>query len=369
MRNILLNMLNAKSGGQMTYMVNLLSEISSLANYKFTFLINIIADNHLKRNAVNIPENVRIYTVLSRYSHGATSYIWQVFNLPRIVQEIKPEYVYAPTHIAYKVPNVKTILAMRNMAIPSFLKIDIPLRMRLNLFFKYLPLRYSLHKADKIVAVSNYVKDFLKKTIGKEEKDIFTAYHMINSLHKGNVTQLERFDNFEKDNYLIFIPGSYYRYKQFHILLDYMESVNMPSNAKVIFAGDESDRKYVKQLRQHVSDVYKPIFKMSLNIDEMIFLYKYANIVILSSQIEACPNIALESLANKSRILASDIPPFREILGGFANYFNINDKSDFVKKFEMVVSSVPDATVQQEQMEKVSCGSNIIDVLHFSESD
>ena len=353
----------------MTYLYNLLSETASLQDYRFTFLLNMVANNLLKSADVHIPENVSIYAVPSGYSYGASSYIWQVFNLPRIVREVKPDYVYAPTHIAYKVTGVKTILAMRNMAIPNFLRIDVPFRMRLNLLLKYLPLRHSLRRADKIVAVSNYVKNFIKKNIGKDEKDIFVAYHIINNLHKNNDTQHERNGNLGKDDYIIFIPGSYYRYKKFHALLNYLEDVKLPPNTKVIFAGDEADKRYLSQLKQYRTNAYEPIFKVSLSIQEMKFFYRAARLVILSSQVEACPNIALEALANNSRILASDIPPFKEILGDFAVYFNTNDKNDFIKKFKMAVSSEPDAAVRIEQMEKVSRGSSILDILRFSESE
>lgn len=367
MRNVLVNMLNVKSGGQMTYMVNLLSEIASLHDYSFTFLVNKIADNRLKNMEICIPENVRIYAVPSNYSYGATSYIWQVFNLPRIAQEVGPDYVYAPTYIAYKVPNVKTILAMRNMAIPNFLKIDMPLKARLNLFLKYFPLCYSLRKADKVVAVSKYVKDFLKRNICKDEKNIFVAYHMINNLHRDNTSQLKRCNGVDKNDYVIFIPGSYYKYKKFHVLLNYLEAVNMPENTKIVFAGDEADKKYLVRLRQHKSKVHKLIFKSSMNIEEMKFFYKVAKLVILSSQVEACPNIALEALANKSNVLASNIPPFKEILGDFATYFDNNDEYDFVKKFETAISSIPKADVHLEQLKKVS-SSNILDILNFCEA-
>jgi glycosyltransferase involved in cell wall biosynthesis len=369
MRNILINTINAKSGGQMTYLLNLLSETASLGDFRFTFLINMAANNQLKNTAVHVPENVSIYAVPSSYSYGATSYIWQVFNLPRIVREVKPDYIYAPTHIAYKVPGVKSILSMRNMAIPNFLKIDVPLRMRLNLLLKYLPLRHSLRRADKIVAVSNYVKDFIKKNIGKDDKDIFVAYHIINNLHKTKDSPPERYGDLGKDDYIIFIPGSYYRYKKFHALLEYMETVKLPPHAKVIFAGDEADTKYLSQLKQYSTKSYEPIFKVSLSIQEMKFFYRVARLVILSSQVEACPNIALEALANNSKVLASDIPPFREILGDFAVYFDTNDKDDFIKKFEIAVSCEPVAIVRAEQMKKVSHGSNLLDILRFCESD
>jgi glycosyltransferase involved in cell wall biosynthesis len=148
-----------------------------------------------------------------------------------------------------------------------------------------------------------------------------------------------------------------------------MEAVKLPPNAKVIFAGDEADMKYLSQLKQYSTRSYEPIFKVSLSVQEMKFFYRAARLVILSSQVEACPNIALEALANGSKVLASDIPPFKEILGDFAVYFDTKDKDDFVKKFEMAVSSRPDLTVRAEQMKKVSRGSDILDVLHFSESD
>jgi hypothetical protein len=367
MKTILVNLLNVKSAGQLTYMVNLLSEVAPLHDYRFTFLINTIAENRLNDMAVDIPKNVSIYTVASRYSFGVTSYLWQIFNLPRIARELKPSYIYAPTHIAYKIPHIKTILAMRNMAIPNFLTIDVPFRMRLSLFFKYLPLRYALRKADKIVAVSNYVKDFLKNSIGKDEKDIFVAYHWVNNLHKDDLPQAGQCCDINEKDYVIFIPGSYYRYKKFHELLEYLDHTEMPSNARVVFAGDEADKRYLARLRHRKTDLYRPVFKTGLNMQEMKFLYKTAKLVILSSQVEACPNIAIEALANKSNILANNIPPYREILGNFARYFDICDKNDFIQQFNKAISSVPDMAIQMEQIDRINHGS-ISDLLSFCES-
>jgi glycosyltransferase involved in cell wall biosynthesis len=143
----------------------------------------------------------------------------------------------------------------------------------------------------------------------------------------------------------------------------------LPPDAKVIFAGDEADTRYLSQLKQYRTSSYEPVFKASLSTEQMQFFYRFARLVILSSQVEACPNIALEALANSSRVLASDIPPFREILGDFAVYFDTNDKNEFVKKFEMAVSCEPDPAVRAEQMNKVSHGSNFLDILHFCQSD
>ena len=362
-------MLKAKSAGQMTYMVNFLSEADVLDNYRFILLINMVADEYLKKCGIHIPGNVNIYRVASKYSYGVASYIWQVFNLPRIVKEVRPDYVYAPTHIAYKVRNTKTILAMDNMAIPHFLKIDAPLKLRASLFLKNVVASHTLRRADKVVAVSNYVKDFLKRNIGKDEKDIFVAYHMVNSLHRDNDSRLEQYSDIGENDYIVFVPGSYYRYKKFHALLNYLEAVKLPRNAKVIFAGDEADTKYLTKLKQYKTKAFEAIFKVSLSIQEMKFFYKVARLVILSSQVEACPNIALEALANNSKVLASNIQPFKEILGDFAVYFDTNDKDDFIKKFEMAISSEPDLTVRAKQMKKVSSDSNMLDILHFCESD
>lgn len=368
MKNVLINMVNVKSGGQITYLVNLLNEVVTLTNYKFTFLINGIAEKYLKNITLTIPENARIYAIPSSYSYGATSYVWQVFNLPRIVREVRPDYVYAPTHIAYKVRGIKTILAMRNMAIPNCMRIDVPLRMRLNLCLKYLPLNYSLRKADKVVAVSYYVRDFLKDVIRKDENDIFVAYHMVNDLHRENESLLERYDNIDKNDYVIFIPGSYYQYKKFHLLLNYLESLDLPENTKIVFAGDEADKNYLNRLRRHKSKTYTLILKSNASMQQMKFLYKIARLVILSSQIEACPNIAIEALANKSKVLASNIPPFKEIMGNYAVYFDNNNMADFHKKFVTAISSTPREDVYLKQIKKIRHADTIA-VLDFCEAN
>ena len=61
MRKVLINMLKAKSAGQMTYMVNFLSEVDVLDNYRFILLINTIADDYLKDCRIHIPKNVNIH--------------------------------------------------------------------------------------------------------------------------------------------------------------------------------------------------------------------------------------------------------------------------------------------------------------------
>ena len=292
-----------------------------------------------------------------------------MINLPRIVREVRPDCIYAPTHIAYKVKGIKTILAMRNMAIPEFLKIDVPVRMRFSLFLKYFPTIHALRNADKVIAVSQYVRNFLLDKVGKDEKDIFVAYHMINNLHKENTSQIEQYDNINNKDRLIFIPGSYYRYKKFHVLLKYLDTIQFPRKTKVVFAGDEGDQKYLACLRQYKTNNYKPVFKTCANIQQMKFLYKTAKLVILSSQVEACPNIALEALANNSKVLSCNIPPFREILGEFATFFDIANKDDFVSKFHSAISAKANTTVQQKQMETISEGNTILDLLNFFDSE
>jgi len=268
MKKVLINLLNVQSGGQFTYLLNLFAECENIKNYNFVFLINRIAENRLKDKKCNIPDNVKFQVVNSKYAYGMTSYFWQFINLPKIVSNVKPNYVYAPTHIAYKVSNITTVLSMRNMAIPNFNSIDISIKMKFSLFLKYLPTLWSLSKADKVIAVSNYVKDFLI-SIGKDKKNILVAYHPFDNLYRKDSSDVNTCRTLNRNDNIIFVPGSYYSYKKFHNILNYLNNIKLPKDTKIVFAGDEGDNKYVNRLESYDTMNFNTIFFRNLTVDEM----------------------------------------------------------------------------------------------------
>ena len=79
------------------------------------------------------------------------------------------------------------------------------------------------------------------------------------------------------------------------------------------------------------------IFLDEVNDEELINLYRNAQALILPSFMEGFGLTALEAMANKCLVLASDIPAIKEVCGESAIYFDPYNIKDISKKMEAIL--------------------------------
>jgi glycosyltransferase involved in cell wall biosynthesis len=97
----------------------------------------------------------------------------------------------------------------------------------------------------------------------------------------------------------------------------------------LVIAGAGNDPAYATRLRDQAAR--SPIadrirFVGHVDREVMRALYQRAELVILATEVEACPNIAIEAMTAGAAILASDCPPLPEIIGpGNAEFFPARD--------------------------------------------
>jgi glycosyltransferase involved in cell wall biosynthesis len=87
----------------------------------------------------------------------------------------------------------------------------------------------------------------------------------------------------------------------------------------LVFVGPTQSSAYSDELRNLVlrSGLESVVsFAGALSLDDLIDLYDLADVVVLPSFRENCPRVLLEAMARGRPIVASDIPPMREILSG-----------------------------------------------------
>ena len=92
---------------------------------------------------------------------------------------------------------------------------------------------------------------------------------------------------------------------------------SIPDNVILVIVGSGSDLRYKKMLFNLIDQSPQPeriLMMGSVKWSDMDLLYRNALCCIITSEIEACPNIAIEAMASGSLILASEISPLPEIL-------------------------------------------------------
>jgi glycosyltransferase involved in cell wall biosynthesis len=77
---------------------------------------------------------------------------------------------------------------------------------------------------------------------------------------------------------------------------------------------------------------------------------------VMSSRLEACPNLVLEAMANGAVSLSTTHPPMPEIYGETASFYQAGDAEGLQRAMENVASMSPDERHASRQAAQVRAG-------------
>jgi len=132
--------------------------------------------------------------------------------------------------------------------------------------------------------------------------------------------------------------GNAFPHKNLDKLLEAFKILN--SDINLVFVGKEDY--FYKRLKNKVQRMgleKHVIFLQNISDEELSGLYQNAKALILPSLMEGFGLPALEAMANKCFVLASDIPSLREVCGDAATYFDPKNAQDISEKMKDVLSS------------------------------
>ncbi|MDI6806457.1 MAG: glycosyltransferase family 1 protein [Candidatus Aenigmarchaeota archaeon] len=190
-------------------------------------------------------------------------------------------------------------------------------------FIYYLRYRRTLNKALKIIAISNFSKELLKKVYG------------LDSIVIPNGVDTKLFRPLKKKEYFCYCGALDY-HKNFGIVLEALKLLKDDTEVKV--TGDGPFReKYEREVEKYALNVrfygwvdYKDVAKIIGKARALIQPEVWAGFGV---QI-------IEAFACKTPVLASDIPAHRELK--YCSYFDPNDVNSLVR----LMKSVPKDSIQ-----------------------
>lgn len=162
--------------------------------------------------------------------------------------------------------------------------------------------------AEKIIAVSHATKDEVVDHLRVSPEKVVVTYEGVDPLISNSKFKIS---NFHYGKYFLHV-GNVYPHKNTKRLVDAFEFVH-DEDVKLIFAGKKDYfmdglENYVKE--KNISQVE---FIGFVTDEELSGLYKNALATVVPSLMEGFGLPVLEALANKSLVLASDIPSLREV--------------------------------------------------------
>jgi len=316
------NITNGKlSGGYIKYLNNILPLIYNDKRIKdLCVYVPSQSINYLKKHDFIIPFNNK-------------------HHLELILSNNKPDIIFAPSIQYVKVDNIPLIIMVRNMEPLSFFSKSNPYS---EILINYLRKKITFQackSSDAIIAVSNFVKNYLIDSVNIDKEKIKMIYHGSNSKNYNIIKP----DRLKSDLNFIFTAGSIRPARGlFDILKSFKLLLKNHENLFCVIAGSSTKnmKRYEKKLIQYVKKNGmddKIIWLGHLSQEEINWCYQNCKCFVMSSRVEACPNIALEAMSNGSLIISTKNKPMPEFFENNIYYYKSGNALDLANKLEKIL--------------------------------
>lgn len=331
---ILINCLSAGSGGALSYIRNLLPRLLTLSKAQdnptqFIFLYN----RQLSSLFVGLPREACIEVDPAWSSTPFKRLLWEKRHLNELLSAHSIEVMFVPAQFSALTRGVRSIYLIGNME-PFFFRSYsyAPAKWLRNALLAPLSRRV-LSSADRVIAISEFSKGYCRESIGIPEERLSLIYHGRDLGFAPERTERDGdvLAKFELKSDYLFTCGSMLPYRRFEDVIQAYrlltaERKDLPP---LILAGGQEDSRYSRLINAMIRDslprgAVRHIGKLTR--DEMQVLYRNSLLFVMSSEIEACPIVAIEAMTSGCTIIACSKPPEPEMFQDAAVFYPARDE-------------------------------------------
>ncbi len=271
----------------------------------------------------------------------------------RELEEFRPDVVFVPTARKFRFKDVPTVVMVRNME-PLLCPVrgNPPLEALRNLARREVA-RRACRSADRIVAVSDFVRSFLVDRWGVLPTRIGVVRHGVDhDIPPGALTPPAALRDLDDAEWL-FTAGSLRPARgledALHALALLARRGRHPTLA-IAGAPDPATERFAERLkrRSRAMGLERQVRWLGrVSAAEMGWCFRHAGAFVMTSRAEACPNTVLEALAHGALAISTTQPPMPEFFGDAAWYYAPGDAAGLARAIE-TAWSVP-AAVRAER--------------------
>ena len=265
-------------------------------------------------------------------------------GLKKQLKKFLPDVIFAPVDRFFRFNEIPIVNMVQNMEPFVPCSEEDPLSERVRQSIQIIDGKRSIRKSDRVIAISKFVRDFLINNWNIPKEKIGLVCHGIDIGGDGDVRQPSTVTA-SRDSQFIFTAGSIRPARGLEDLLFAIKQLSTERQKKLnlVIAGDVSPRMagYQKKLKNWIKRhklSSKVCWAGHLNEAEMNWCYRNCDAFIMTSRVEACPNIALEAMSHGCICVSSNNPPLPEIFGSVAIYYPPKDGKTLAKQIQTVLS-------------------------------
>jgi glycosyltransferase involved in cell wall biosynthesis len=259
------------------------------------------------------------------------------------LQSFGPNVLFFPTARCFRLEGVPVVTMVRNME-PMVAIRSNPFIVRLVNFFREREARSSAEKSDRVIAISDFVSRYMKEEWSLEPAKVCLVTHGVST--PPDIKSAEPFPvPVFWDRRFLFTAGSIRPARGLEDLLGAMKLLkHSPDVAGLVIAGETDARmaKYKAMLDRYIAREQlgdKILWTDLLNDRAMSWCYMNCLVFVMTSRVEACPNIALEAMAHGCLCVSTESPAIPEFFQDNATYYPAGDGSRLAEVLGEVISA------------------------------
>lgn len=289
-----------------------------------------ILENIRKDLELDDKKNAKIVSLKAR-----NKFIWAAWTMPIFMRKHRLDVFHTEYILPFFIPkNVKVVTHIHDVSFKAYPEMI----MKKDLFFLNTLIPRSIKRSDKIIAVSDFTKNEIVKYYDTRPEKIDVIYNSINII-KNNESEIVANEIKEKYNlpeeYILYL-GTLQPRKNVSILLEaYAEIKEKIPGIELVIAGDRKAHNFDKKIDEVINkkDLDKDIFFCGfVDARDKSLVYKMAKVFVFPSFYEGFGIPILEAMSQNTAVLASDIPPHREVARDAALYFEPNNLDELKEK-------------------------------------
>jgi glycosyltransferase involved in cell wall biosynthesis len=341
---IVMNCLPAASGGGIAivrHLVSPLADAMANAGHQITFLLH-------DQQADLVPSlDHAMVKWVSEPVAGWRRLLWERRHLGQVLSDARADLLFTPYQVAARFHHVKNVLMLTNMEPFLHWRFTYSTANRLRNTLLQMASYRSLRAADRVIAISKFTQRYLQDPIKVPQQRIRMVYHGRNTAMAPIAdasADLATLSGTGLTDPFVLTCGSLLPYRRCEdVIAAFQRCVDrLPQGTRLAIAGTGTDRSYRALLASLVeaSPVSDRICLLGhVPSPVMAALYRRSVACVIASEIEACPNIAIEAMTAGCAIIASDKAPLPEIFSDGASFYRARDVNGLAEAIATIVSS------------------------------
>jgi glycosyltransferase involved in cell wall biosynthesis len=247
--------------------------------------------------------------------------------LKREIKKFAPDAIYIPNAAWINLGEIPTVVMVRNMLALAKPFERNPIHAMIKNLLRRSRSKIACHQATRIIAVSQFVQEYLVNKWNIPTHKVDVIHHGVDLVPPLKSMTKPKVLRGQETQAFFFTAGSLVSYRG---LEDIVQAIAMLKNKPLVYkffiAGTSPKymsayEKKIKYMAEKNSSASSIVWLGNLSAEEMAWCYCNCQAFIMTSRLEACPNLVLEALSHGCINISTLDPPMPELFGRSAFYY------------------------------------------------